>query len=156
MSHVDPLIPQDLLDLCSLGKIEDEFEFLGHKIRIGVLWENEMREIQKECNGLDALARSAAMRFLILRKCLLSIDGVNYQDPEKAPALVAVLNNLSSNMTRVLYNRYLDLVQANDVQFEAKLRELEAKSSPLTGEETGESSEPLDSKTPGTNSTEQS
>lgn len=143
----DPLIPAELHDLCSLGKIEDEFDCFGHKIRIGILWENEMREIMKECNGLDALARSSMMKYLILQKAIISIDGVGYQEPDKTPVLRAILNTLSTNVTKVIYNRYLDLVQANDIQFEAKLREIESKLNPLSGAGTGESSGALDSKT---------
>lgn len=138
--RVSKLIPVNLMDLLTTGKMEQEFDVLGHKVKLGLLWDRESREVFKLVSGLDEMAKLPELRHQILKRSIVEIDGVDYTAPERRAIIDELLDDMDPKMKDLMFSKYNQLREQASLEFEKLLKAPKNSGSPLKQEESGRSS----------------
>lgn len=137
------LIPISLMELVTSGKMEQEFDVLGHRVKLGLLWDKESREVFRMVSGLDDMAKLPELRHQILRRAIVVIDGIDYTTPERRAVIDELLDDMDPKMKDFMFSCYTKMREQAALEFEELVRKSKNSGSPLSKEESGRLSEDL-------------
>ena len=124
-----------LHEFIMMGRIAEEVDVFGKKVRMRVLNAGQRRDILQETGHMDGVTRVHQMQIATLARAIMSIDGIRLEyKPEKADEPITIEKTIEQTKKYLvqaqqpvidhLYDKYNELMEKQSQQVEELKKKL--------------------------------